>query len=219
MKCPSCKKMNNEGVKFCKYCGSPMLGGYSTCPNGHNYESHLPKCPFCPSTDYEKTMMESDSKISSPVAGKGREDKTIVDTSSPTLKASNDSAERSDKTVIYGIDKGGDLSENGELKVSSGRKLVGWLVTYDINSFGTDYRLFEGRSKIGRSAKNDIIVNQQGISEEHTIILYRENKFYIQDNLSTNGTYVNGVSIDEKLVLKNDDLIKLGNVSFKLKII
>lgn len=214
MKCLSCKKENTVGAKFCKYCGSPMEGSYKTCANGHNYESHLSKCPFCPTTDFEKTLMDNSLNEKTVLDKSSRGDKTIIDSSAPTLKARNSVLQGSDKTVIFNANSQSETNPQ-----SSQRKLVGWFVTYDINPNGTDFRIFEGRLKIGKSNRNDIILNQMGISDEHAILLYRDNKFVIQDNLSTNGTFVNSVSIDEKVILKNDDIIKIGSVNLKLKVI
>lgn len=219
MKCPSCKKENIDGVKFCKYCGSPLAGSYKTCANGHNYESNLSNCPFCPSSDYEKTMMDNSTNIRTIRASGSISDKTIIDTSAPTLSKSGSFTDNHEKTVIFNPDKTTQNS-NSILPVAQ-RKLVAWLVTYDINPNGTDFRIFEGRTKIGKHRNNDIVINQSGVSDEHAVLLYREidKKFVIQDSLSTNGTFVNKALIDEKVTLHNDDIITLGKVNLKLKII
>jgi pSer/pThr/pTyr-binding forkhead associated (FHA) protein len=93
------------------------------------------------------------------------------------------------------------------------------LVTYDINPAGVDFKLFVGRHKIGGGNNNDIVIQQPGVSEGHAILLYRENKFVLQDMLSTNGTFVNGEAIEDRVVLKNDDVIRIGSINLKLKTI
>jgi len=99
------------------------------------------------------------------------------------------------------------------------RKLVGWLVTYDIQPVGMDYRLYLGKNIIGRDSKCDIVINQPGISAEHAIILYQDGKFIIEDQMSMNGTYINNVLIESQVYLYNDDSIRMGNIVFQLKII
>lgn len=217
MKCDACKKENTEGVKFCKYCGSPIGIDFKTCSNGHNYEVSLGSCPYCPAEELEATRLDSPDDAGTVLDDPLKSDKTIIDTSKPTLNPQSNS--NLDKTIIFKPDEKPNEGASNEFNYSTGRKLVGWLVTYNIDPNGTDYRIFEGRAKIGRSNRNDIILNQPGVSDEHAIILYRNNKFIIEDKLSTNGTFINGVSIDEKVILKNDDVIKIGDVELLLKII
>ena len=231
MKCDSCKKENAEGVKFCKYCGAPLMGNIVRCANGHNYDSSYSKCPFCPDPDSQKTVMDVPKQGNSGfVANRSFDvDRTIMDTSGPVLTQNKNNSQPSfnnEKTVIYNpanqqqnITTGNQGNSQSFVSNAATRKLIGWLVTYDINPNGTDYRLYEGRTRLGKRNTNDIIINHPGISDEHAIMLYRDGKIVIQDNLSTNGTFINGEIIDDKTALKNDDIVKLGNINLKLKVI
>lgn len=217
MKCPSCKKENAAGSKFCKFCGSPINGRFKTCPNGHNYDENLEECPYCPKDNFLSDSLSStvlDESRSFEQKPTQSSDRTLIDTTGPILRAPETFSAVPDKTVIFS-----DKRQASTPGPEGGRKLVAWLVSYDINPDGTDFRLYEGRTRIGRKSTNDIILNQAGISDEHALMLYRDGKFLIQDNLSTNGTLINGISIEEKTVLKNDDIIKIGNVELKLKVI
>lgn len=154
MKCPSCKKENSEGVKFCKYCGSPILGSFKTCGNGHNYEANLSKCPFCPSIEYEKTVMDAPGNEKTVMDNFVNSDRTVIDTSTPSLKRTNSNSmpQDSDKTIIFNPrTTGSSESSPKDISLSPHRKLVGWLVSYDIDPYGKDFRLFEGRSYIIKS--------------------------------------------------------------------
>lgn len=232
MNCPSCRKENTSGVKFCKHCGAPMNEKHKTCKNGHNYDATLSECPYCPKGNFANTVLEEGSPTftgtsKSEIADKtvverqGKQlikgDKTMIDRSGATL-TNQSSSGRNDKTVILSPEDNSASSQRKGIK-GEGRKLVGWLVTYDINQYGSDYKICEGRTTIGRSAENDVILNQQGISDQHCLLLYRDKKFYLQDQMSTNGTYVNGTSIEDKITLNDDDQIKIGAITLKLKII
>jgi hypothetical protein len=105
------------------------------------------------------------------------------------------------------------------VKDSSLNRLVGWLVSYDIDPAGIDFKLYKGRIKIGRSKHCKIIVNDSTISEEHVLLLYKDKKFILQDELSANGTFVNGNKIEERVLLSDGDEVKLGSVTFIIKII
>jgi pSer/pThr/pTyr-binding forkhead associated (FHA) protein len=48
------------------------------------------------------------------------------------------------------------------------------------------------------------------------LILFRDGKFRIKDQLSTNGTKINGESMDDG-ELKDGDILKLGKTDLKFK--
>ncbi len=64
---------------------------------------------------------------------------------------------------------------------------------------------------IGRSKQNDIKIDDSSISRNHAILFIDDDKFSIQDNGSTNGTYINGQRIQGRSILKRNDILKLGN--------
>ena len=70
--------------------------------------------------------------------------------------------------------------------------------------------------KIGRSNKNDIVISEASISEDHALILYRDEKFLIDDKLSSNGTFINGNLISDKTVLQDRDELRFGDVKFSI---
>jgi hypothetical protein len=105
------------------------------------------------------------------------------------------------------------------VKDSSLDRLVGWLVSYDIDPAGIDFKLYGGKTKIGRSNHCKIIVNDSTISEEHVLMLCKDEKIILQDELSANGTFVNGKRIEERVLLNDGDEVKLGSVTFIIKII
>jgi pSer/pThr/pTyr-binding forkhead associated (FHA) protein len=49
--------------------------------------------------------------------------------------------------------------------------------------------------------------------------LCKDEKFILQDELSRNGTFVNGEQIEERVLLEDGDEITLGSVNFIIKII
>jgi len=205
---------NPNNAAFCKSCGMSFKQSYQTCKNGHNYDAGLSACPFCPSADMSiggvKTYVDN---------REDNRDKTIVDIGSPKLIPRNQGAgnSKADKTIIFSSNQ----SEEGVRQAPHAglRKLIGWLVTYDINPVGIDYKLYVGRHRVGSRPDSDILIQQPGVSDEHAIILFRDNKITIQDMSSTNGTFVNGEMIEDKAVIQNDDMIQIGCVNLKLKVI
>lgn len=192
-----------------------------TCVNGHNYDALLNECPYCPSEDIKTYMSGNntagqDTYKTSPNLYTPNEEKTIIDTSAPTIKPSVRSNMDNDKTIISSPNSSPSVTPSSD---ANKRKLVGWLVTFDMDECGTDFKLYEGRNRIGRKSENDIVLNSQGVSDIHALLLFRNNKFTIADQLSTNGTFINGEMIEEKYDLSDNDIIKIGNITLKIKTI
>lgn len=201
------------------------MANFKTCSNGHNYNADLyTECPFCPPksnlTDYEKTLTDFKS---TQVFDQGNQqfNKTLISEENADFKktpvqgAGSKPAEQHPfkRTHIVTDELSGSSTP---AKETEKRKLVGWLVTFSHDAFGQDYKLYAGKNKIGSSAGCDVVVNDPGVSAEHVTVLYRDHEFLIKDNFSTNGTKVNGETVDEGK-LKEGDELKLGNTVFKFK--
>jgi hypothetical protein len=213
MKCFSCGKENIPNAKFCKYCGAQMPTNHKTCANGHNYDSSLADCPYCPRPEVSATITKAITSAKT-VIDKGKDAETDVNTEQQTTKAQTRTIVDK-KTVI--VDSGEkSFDETSSLAPS---RLTGWLVSYDLDPAGVDFKIFEGRTKIGRSSSNNIVIDKPEISDDHVLLLSRDNKLIIQDQLSANGTFVNEKRVEERTEIKDNDVIKLGSITFKIKII
>ena len=67
--------------------------------------------------------------------------------------------------------------------------------------------------KIGKGTANDVVIeNDPTVSRVHLAVFIDDEKnIFVTDLKSTNGTYVNGVKIDESVKLKTLDVLKIGN--------
>ncbi len=73
--------------------------------------------------------------------------------------------------------------------------------------------------QIGRDEENDIVIPKEGISSFHGLIEFRSNRqFYLIDQDSSNGTYLNGKQVQGGIKLKSGDMIKFEKCSFKFHI-
>jgi hypothetical protein len=103
----------------------------------------------------------------------------------------------------------------------TGRKLVGFLVTYSTDVNGLFFPLYEGRNSVGRDSASDVCLSgDSGVSGKHFSILYRvaDKKFKFRDELSTYGTFVNGQLQDEG-ELANGDVIQAGSTQLIFMVI
>lgn len=220
MNCPSCGKANKPAAKFCKFCGSPISTNYKTCANGHNYDATLAVCPYCPKTTAKKSPQENITSaktvLDTPYV---QPEKTTLDTKTAKPIASANNTNNIEQGKIINIDKPPVAKTGIEKPKEKTNKLAGWLVSFDINPEGTDYKLYDGKLKIGRAKSNQIILDDKEVSDEHVLLFCRDGRILLQDELSASGTFVNGKKIDSRIQLKDNDEIKIGNTSFKVKII
>ena len=104
--------------------------------------------------------------------------------------------------------------DDAKRALASKGKLIGWLVTYTRNSDGEDFKLRAGYNRIGANPACDIVVEDETVSGSHAIIVYRDGRCLIKDDLSRNGTFVNGKEITEAHPLQSYDQIRVGNTMF-----
>ena len=81
-------------------------------------------------------------------------------------------------------------------------------------TFGKEIELNKERTSIGRKPNNDIQIDNLAISGQHAVITCILNDAFLEDQNSTNGTYVNGQPV-KKHVLQHNDAIELGKYRIK----
>lgn len=200
------------------------------CNNGHIYDDRKYKeCPFCSNSENSETVVDASPTIQA--SSDQQYDKTIIDDTPENTGADDDTfpiaassaaldaKDDSDRTVVMEYEERPDAQRKPKVP-NSGRRLEGFLVSYQFNKFGDYYPLYIGKNYIGRSRKNDIRIDDASVSSEHALLLFRGNKILIEDKLSVNGTFINNSteSID-RAELNDNDILKFGKVLFKLKAI
>jgi hypothetical protein len=121
--------------------------------------------------------------------------------SSPPMSAPAHETDR--RTIVM-------AEQASQLRRSKGR-IVGWLITYSHNPDGEDFRLYAGYNRMGANTVCDIVLEDETVSGSHAIIVYRDGRCLIKDDLSRNGTFVNGREITESHPLESYDQIRVGN--------
>jgi len=179
--CPKCNTQNRPEAKYCKKCKARL--------------GPAQQAAYQPPAQKRRTQVENSSvprrtEAAPPpgaapgVAGKGR---TVVE-----------------GTVLEpegGQGKPG-AGVPGSRPVASSRRLVGWLVTYDLDPSVMDYQIREGRNFVGTDASEvDILIpksKDKKVTADHCLILYRKGKVKIKDRMSTNGTFVDSITVGEE---------------------
>jgi hypothetical protein len=216
------------------------MEGFSKCDKGHFYKDNLDACPYCPGNSgnsnaggglSDKTQIVGGG-MDTKIEGGGGNDKTQIFGGG----ASNRGASNSDKTQIFGggqaASGGRDLSktfisgmeetaDGGAIqKARATRKITGWIVSYSIDPMGVDFRIYEGKNRIGKDPSLEItLATDNTISGTHAIILFRTGKWYLEDEMSANGTFLNGEELPPRnpVEIADNDIIKVGATEFKFK--
>ena len=192
MRCKNCGWENSDDNLTCEKCGSPLglinesVVEKHQSTGGFDVRKTLAGCPYCgyPLRPADQRCPNCDKPVV-------RKETNISSPMSGTVIASAGTVEKSKEW----------------------KQLVGFLVTYSLNTQGDFYPIFEGRNFIGRDSSSNICIQDDSlISSKHFSILYRpvDKKFKMKDEQSSNGTFINGKLLDEG-ELKNFDTILIGS--------
>ena len=195
------------------------MEGFKKCSKGHFYKKDKTSCPYCP-------VDNSDENVKTEIlsASKSKENDESLKTqvfgsnsfSNVQVEENPDNQFDASKTMIIGSSKS---SVNNDSNPQVRRKLRGWLVSFDIEDFGVDFKILEGRNMIGSKVSNEITIQDNQVSSVHALILCKKDKFLISDEMSSNGTTINleDLSPREPSVLNDGDEIKIGNTTLLFK--
>ena len=75
-----------------------------------------------------------------------------------------------------------------------------------------------GRGKDGSMYEKYLpIIGDGRVSKIHCVILHRNDKLYLKDEDSRNGTFLNGERIDRPVVIQRDDIIGIGETRLEVQ--
>jgi pSer/pThr/pTyr-binding forkhead associated (FHA) protein len=72
-------------------------------------------------------------------------------------------------------------------------------------------------TSIGRNVNSTIYIEDDFVSSSHAMLTFRGRSWYIEDQGSTNGSYVNGHRIDRAVALSFGDELTIGRVRMRLE--
>jgi pSer/pThr/pTyr-binding forkhead associated (FHA) protein len=72
-------------------------------------------------------------------------------------------------------------------------------------------------NSLGRNVNATIYVEDEFASANHAMLTFRGRSWFIEDQGSTNGTYVNGHRIDRPVALSYGDELTIGRVRMRLE--
>ena len=69
---------------------------------------------------------------------------------------------------------------------------------------------------IGRRPNCDVHLSDKRVSRVHAVLMLFEGSWYIEDLHSTNGTYVNGTGIRQRVPVRRGDTVGFAGPEFRL---
>jgi pSer/pThr/pTyr-binding forkhead associated (FHA) protein len=87
-------------------------------------------------------------------------------------------------------------------------------IPYLSDPSGQEHPLGNPITHMGRAVENEIVILDKRSSREHAVIRREGRKVFLEDQNSTNGTYLNGERLLQVVQLRDGDQIKVGDVAF-----
>jgi hypothetical protein len=69
---------------------------------------------------------------------------------------------------------------------------------------------------LGRDLTNTVVVDDAFASSEHAVLTFRGRVWYVEDQHSTNGTFINGEQVTTPTAMRFGDQLQIGEVRFRL---
>lgn len=82
---------------------------------------------------------------------------------------------------------------------------------------GDVFSIGDGTAMIGRDRESDVVVSGAAVSRRHSIVR-RSMRGYVVTDVSRNGTYLNGRRVRGARLLRNGDLLRIGEEEFRFEV-
>ena len=95
----------------------------------------------------------------------------------------------------------------------------GWLIAERGGGLERDHRFdLIGGLSIGRSKEADVRIDDRYASSIHARVFSREGRFFVEDMGSTNGTLLNGATLQGEAEAIDGDTVQIGDTIFRLEV-
>jgi RNA polymerase subunit RPABC4/transcription elongation factor Spt4 len=203
--CWNCGQTTQSGEKLCPRCNADLTadrGNFCRCSNGHIVSQGSQFCPWCGESISPASGSEFDLALPAGNAEPSHSSRRTIRLPQP----------KENRTVI--VRRGRETDSGGGQPA-----LTGFLVSFSLSEQGTYFPLREGRQTIGKDRTMRIHIDDELLSGEHAVILFRKGRFIFEDRLSSNGSEVNGREAAGQIDLKHGDILTMGSHTFTLVVI
>jgi len=185
-----------------------------TCPQcGQALPAGSDHCPFCAADQRTaRQYMEDITEPEQPILTFPSEEKTVPEM--PVLVSEPRAGYPATLPSVapVGAERQADRTE--VLRVVPQRHA--WLIVTKGNRVGKEFHLHEKDTTIGRSADNDVVLNDEAVSRNHAKVRLEADGYHVYDLAATNPTLVNDQPISRHH-LKEGDRVQFGNTVLVFK--
>ena len=111
-----------------------------------------------------------------------------------------------------------DLRQGGMAETPQSKARYGKLVIVEPGKSrlvpGTVFTL-QAVTSLGRKDSNSIVLDDDFVSSEHSLISWRDGRAWLEDAGSTNGTFLNNADVTRPVAVSEGDIIGIGAVRLK----
>jgi FHA domain/zinc-ribbon domain len=116
----------------------------------------------------------------------------------------------SETTMSYTPEEGGEAGEAAPSLEDLGAEGPALVVRSGGGRAGEHFVPQGERTTIGRSPDCDIFLDDVTVSRKHAVLLHGDDGYYIEDQGSLNGTFLNRTRIESSARLENGDELQIG---------
>lgn len=185
-----------------------------------DYETFLSSKEIVEPVEEDKITEDSIPSVKTEVLPQHEDDTGgTVSNEEQEIQEEVESFELTDKTTLLEEEDDEELKRNVKLEIEKARD---FLIPFDgKNDIGEAIAILGENFLIGRNKdESDYHVNDSNISRKHAMLVKKDDSYSFKDIGSVNGSKIN----DDKLIpyklyeLKSDDVITLGELSFKYRV-
>jgi hypothetical protein len=107
-----------------------------------------------------------------------------------------------------------------QAQAALGRRIVGWVITFDEHPDGLSFLLREGRNVVGRDAESDIAVGwDHTVSGTHAFLIWRLGRARVADANTQNGTFLNEEDVLGQIEVHDGDVLRVGRTRLLIRLL
>ena len=101
-----------------------------------------------------------------------------------------------------------------------GRRIVGWVITFDEHPDGLSFLLREGRNVVGREPESDVAVSwDHTVSGTHAYLIWRLGRARVADANTQNGTFLNEEDVLGQIEVHDGDVLRVGRTRLLIRLL
>ena len=245
MNCPSCNRQNAEDLSYCDYCGTPLAVQAAA-----KRKTEIEPVPAQGPVRKRVTEFEPAVEPVAPAPSRRAHDPfdpfgasaagavsspPVATTSAVVPPAESPGSASARKKATEYIPGGHDpfaaptsvapSAVVGQAAAAGsaatvGRRVIGWIITFDDHPDGLSFVLREGRNVVGRDRESDVAVSwDHTVSGTHAYLIWRLGRARVADANTQNGTFLNEEDVLGQLEVKDGDVLRVGRTRFLIRLI